>query len=114
MECGLAEARWARAEARQIELKGEREAYETHRGRWVRSQADVGRYLGRDQTAICRALRKKSKQGTPIKLATDFAEKRAKGFPFAHEDADPVGPGRASVGATGSVVKASRGMEVVR
>jgi hypothetical protein len=101
--CGVVEyaratVRLARAEARMVVHAGERKAFETHRGRWVRSQADVGRYLGRDQSTIQRALRKKGPEGTLLGLAAGFAELRLQGHTFENEDADPVGPGRGAPG----------------
>jgi hypothetical protein len=98
VEYALAWVRLARAEARILVNVGERKAYETHRGRWVRSQAQVGDYLGRDQSTIQRALRKKSPQGTLLSLATGFAELRLQGYRFENEDADPVGPDQGTPG----------------
>lgn len=101
--CGVVEyaratVRLARAESRVKVTIGERKAYESHKGRWVRSQQDVGNYLGRSQPTIQRALRKKRGGQSLLQLATGFAELRLRGHTFPNEDADPVGPGRGSSG----------------
>jgi hypothetical protein len=101
--CGLVEyaratVRLARAESRIQMNVGERKAFEAHDGRWVRSQQDVGIYLGRHQSTIQRALRNKRDGQTLLQLATGFAELRLRGHIFPNEDEDPVGPGRGTSG----------------
>lgn len=98
VEYARATVRLARAEARVLVNAGERKAFENHDGRWVRSQKDVGRYLGRHQSTVQRALQRRSGGLTLLRLATGFAELRQRGHAFPNEDADPVGPGRGAQG----------------
>jgi hypothetical protein len=98
VEFALAWVRLRRVEARVAVNVGQRKAYEAHRGRWVRSQSQVGDYLCRDQSTILRALRKKGPQGMLLGLATGFAALRLQGYRFENEDADPVGPDRGTSG----------------
>lgn len=98
LKWGLARVRLQRAKARMLVHEGERKAFEKHAGRWVRSQEDVGRYLGRNQSTIQRMLRKEVGGKNLLDLATGFAELRLRGYRFENEDADPVGPGRGTPG----------------
>lgn len=89
--------RRTKARGHKHEIEGDLLNYRLHRGpHWIRSQQDVGGYLGRGQTDICRQLGRVFDDRTLLQHGAEFADLRARNIPFPNEDGDPVGPRRAA------------------